>query len=77
MFPDVSTEDDEEGDDEDGSSDEFTDSIEDDEKVTPASLPFTEVGFSLPYPRRLVSTPRAVTPRTIKRVFVASNGPWT
>ncbi|XP_019712207.1 myomegalin-like [Hippocampus comes] len=38
---DVSTEEDE-GDDEDGSSDEFTDSIEDDEKVTPASLPFTE-----------------------------------
>ncbi|XP_051944199.1 myomegalin-like [Hippocampus zosterae] len=38
---DVSTEEDE-GDDEDGSSDEFTDSIEDDEKVTPASLPFTQ-----------------------------------
>ncbi|XP_057712549.1 myomegalin [Corythoichthys intestinalis] len=35
---DVSSED-EEGDDEDGSSDEFTDSIEEDEKVTSASLP--------------------------------------
>ncbi|XP_061694336.1 myomegalin-like isoform X2 [Syngnathoides biaculeatus] len=36
---DVSSDEEEEGDDEDGSSDEFTDSIEEDEKVTSASLP--------------------------------------
>lgn len=43
-FPEISTEE-EEGDDEEGSSDEFTDSIEDDEKVTARSLASIQVRY--------------------------------
>lgn len=47
MFPELSTEE-EEGDDEDGSSDEFTDSIEeDDDKVTARSLASIQVKYFL------------------------------
>lgn len=46
MCPELSTEDEEEGDDEDGSSDEFTDSIEeDDDKVTARSLASVQVRY--------------------------------
>lgn len=46
VCPELSTEDEEEGDDEDGSSDEFTDSIEeDDDKVTARSLASFQVRY--------------------------------